>query len=174
MLLPMDTVYHVRDFLRWRDRTTMVSRAWLFGALRRRIRLRSWRSKLRMFSYLKVFGQVDAHMSWASFCHQLGVSRRARNLHYRLTWRAAATQFMDRHCKVCGRTSRSKVFGTCICVQCRFNPRRPNAYMVMIRDARDMGIPRRILDKVPYHRHGMCHLRFLHEIEECIEKESVI
>lgn len=174
MLLPMEIVYHIRDYLRWRERATMVSREWLFGTLRRRMRLRAWRSKMRMFSYIKVFGQVDAHMSWACFCQQIGVIRRARNRHYRLTWRAAATRFMQGHCKVCGRASRSNVFGIPICVQCRFNPRWRNAYMVMTRDARNMGVPKRILDKVPYHSYGMCHLRFLHEIQECIHNESLI
>lgn len=162
-------VYHIRDFMRWRDRTQMVSREWLYGALSRPVHLRSWRGKIRMYAYLKVFGQRFVRMSWPTYCVQLGICRRARNVHYRLSWKAAATIFMERHCKSCGKDTRSNVMGTAICLRCRFNPKRKYAFMVMTRDARQMGIPKKILDLIPYHQHGLCRLRFLHDLEYMLE-----
>ena len=36
--------------------------------------------------------------------------------------------------------------------------------MVMVQDARRMGIPKKILDTIPYHRQGHRKLRFLQDI----------
>ena len=93
-MLPFEMVYHIRDFMRWRDRTQMVSREWLYGALSIPVRLRSWRGKIRMYAYLKVFGHRFVRMSWPTYCVQLGICRRARNVYYRLSWKAAAAIFM--------------------------------------------------------------------------------
>lgn len=165
-VLPMDTVYHIRSFMRWRDCTILISREWLHGALRRRIRLRTWRGRVRVYSYLRVFGQAFVQMHWRRLCIQLGISRRARNIQDRLSWKAAVKQYMCRHCKACGRSTRACVLGLPICVRCRFDPTCKYAYMVMTRDAKRMGIPKRILDTIPYHRYGQMRLRFLHELTQ--------
>lgn len=165
MVLPMEIVYLIRSYLKWRDQTQLVSRDWLYGALSRRVRLLSWRSSIRIYSYILVFGQAYTRMSWSHFCKQMGITRRVRNTHGRLTWRAAASCYMAKRCKACGQQSRSNVHGICLCTSCRFNPGLKYAYMIMVRDAKRMQVPKRILEQVPFHLCGMRRLRFLYEIE---------
>lgn len=166
IMLPMDTVYHIRSFMRWRDCTILVSREWLHGALSRRVRLRTWQGRVRVYAYLLVFGQSFVQMNWRRFSIQLGISRRARNIQDQLCWKAAVKQYMRRHCKACGRPTQACVLGLSICVRCRFDPRRKYAYMVMTLDAKRMGIPKRILDTIPYHRYGQMRLRFVHKLSQ--------
>lgn len=162
--LPFDIIYLIRSFLKWRERTKMISREWLRGALRQRVRLTTWRDKVRMATYMKVFGQMFAQLSWHSFCMKLSMTRRSRNVHYRLTWKAAGMRYLRTHCKSCGRPTRASVMGMPICLRCRENPRRKYAFMVMVCQAKRMGIPKRILDMIPYHTQGQKKLRFHHAI----------
>lgn len=169
-MLPLDVVYHIRSFLRWRDRTLMVSREWLHGALTRSVRLRSWSGKLRMYAYLRVFGPEFSRMSWSSFCRKLLISRKVREGRAQPTWHAAAARFMRHHCKACGQQTRSCVMGVTVCTRCRFDPRLKYAYMIPVCLAKQLGVPKQVLNVVPYHKYRMCHLRFFHEIEEYIRK----
>ena len=166
MDLPLDVVYHIRSFMRWRDCTRMISRDWLAGALRRPVRLRSWRGRVRVYTYLHVFGQAYVRMSWAQWCAQCGIWRRARNVIDRLSWKTAAEEYMRRRCKSCGCRSQSNVMGVCICTRCRFDSHRKYAFMVMTREAKQMGIPKRTLDKIPHHKYRQMRLRFLHDLIE--------
>jgi len=168
-MLPLDVVYHIRSFLKWRDRTLMISKEWLHGALARRVRLRSWSRKLRMYAYLCVFGPAFARMSWSSFCRKLFISRKAHEGYGQPTWHAAAMRFMRRRCKACGLQTRSCVMGVAVCTLCRFDPRLKYAYMIPVRLAKQIGVPKQVLNIVPYHKYRMNHLRFFHEIQDHIQ-----
>ena len=166
MLLPFDIVYMIRDYLPWKYRTQLISKEWLDGALRKRVHLKKWKSKVRLFSYMRVFGPCFARRSWHSLCITLHLHKRARNKHFRLTWKAAAHQFFEKRCKGCCCHTRSNVFGWPICTQCRHNVNLKECYMVSVGTAVSMGIPKRILRTIPYHVSGQgYHLRFWKDIE---------
>lgn len=165
-MLPMELIWHIQDYMRWRHKTIMVSREWLGKSLRnKKVRIRTWRGQLRVFSYLRVFGPYFVGMSWHRFCKMVYINRRRRNLHYRLTWKSAAINYMKkRRCQGCGRLSRANIAGVRLCVKCRFNRNLKYSYMVMTYQARRMGVPKRILNDIPYYRMGQARLRFWHEI----------
>jgi hypothetical protein len=173
-VLPMDIVYHIFSFLSWRRRTQMISREYLKQALQpRRRRLCRWRSRTRIFSYMRVFGPAFVGYSWGSFCRLLDVRRRARNRHYTLTWRAAAEQYMRSYrCVGCGCRTRADVFGVHLCLRCRHNSRLVHAYMVMVCEAKARGVPSRILRCVRWHASMRCRLRFWHEIQEAVAADN--
>ena len=171
MFLPDDVIRHIRGYLRWTYVATLVSRQWLYTSLRRRVRFRSWRGKVRLYSFMNTFGPAFVGMSWHTFCGVLGVNRRARNFGGSLSWKASAHRRMrTNHCRACGCATRARVFGTHICRACRFNPRLKFAYMVKVYEARAAGVPKRLLDTIPYHRHCYCRLRFRHEIELLVDE----
>lgn len=173
MLLPMVIVYHVRDYLPWRHRAILVSREWLHGAVRSNFYPRRWRDKRLLFSYMKVFGQQFLRVSWSRFCIKvLGVTRRARNKYYRLTWKAAAHKhFNVCRCEGCGRRTYSIVMGIYLCGTCRYRRRLKNCYMVKVYQAKSLGVPKRILDRVPYHQGMGCRLRFWTDIQRAINND---
>ena len=171
LMLPVVIVYEILSYLRWKERTRLICRDWLFKSLKKRVRLKKWKSKLKIYSYLKTFGCFFVHQSWSNFCiRHLGVHSRARNSNYRLTWKAAAKKYMKTRCKCCGSSSRSNVFGTVICTQCRFNRKFRYAYILNTSRALHMGIPRDVIKRVPYHKYGQAHLRFLHELSLEVQK----
>ena len=165
--LPIELVYHIFDHLRYRDRTQLITREWLQKQMRRRVRLHKWRSKVRMYSYLKVFGQSFCNCSWPRFCKEiLACKRRTRNIHARLTLRSAADGYFRNKCKGCGTKTRANVFGWNICSDCQRNPRLPECFMVSVGEAKARGIPKRILDTVPCHYIPLGpHLRFWKDIQ---------
>jgi hypothetical protein len=167
-ILPIVLVYHILDHLRYSDRTQLITREWLQKQMRKRVHLHKWLSKVRMYSYLKVFDQTFSCCSWPRFCQvTLGLHRRTRNRHYRLTWKSAANDYFKNRCKGCGRKARARVFGWNICLDCRRNPRLPECFMVSVGEARSRGVPKRILDAVPWHGSIMgCRLRFWKDIQE--------
>ena len=121
-MLPIVIVYKILSYLRWKRRTQLITKEWLFLQLQRRIKLRRWYSKVRMYSYIKVFG-LRCSQSWHRFCIQsLNVQCRSRNRHYRLTWEAAASNYFRKRCRGCGCKSKASVFGEVICQDCRFDP----------------------------------------------------
>ena len=168
-MLPMDVLWHIQTFMRWRHATIMVSQEWLRRALKKRVRIRTWEGQMRVYSYLRVFGQPFVGMSWGCFCSKLHIRRRQRNRHCRLTWKAAAKTYMKtKRCQACGCHSNSNVFNISLCSKCRFNPRLKYAFMVNTATAKKRGIPRRVLKHIEYHRVGQTHLRFWHEIIDYI------
>ena len=171
--LPIELVWHILEYLSYRRRTRLITREWLQKQMRGEVRLRKWRSKVRMYSYLKVFGRSFCNRSWPRFCSEtLALKRRTRNRHYRLTWRSAADDYLKNRCKGCGRKARARVFGWNICLDCRRNPRLPECFMVSVGEARSRGVPRRVLDTVPWHGSIMgCRLRFWKEIQEKLFEE---
>lgn len=169
MYLPDELIRHIMSFIRWKYLTVLVSREWLSIGLCRRVRLRSWRGKVRMFSYLKVFGPSFVGMSWKSFCNVLGVYRRARYITGPLRWKIAAEkQMYTNRCCSCGASTRANVFGRHVCCRCRFNPSLKYSYMLSVKEARSAGVSKRILDRIDYHIYRRCHLRFMYEIEDAI------
>lgn len=169
-MLPLEIIYHIRDFLPWRYRTILVSRGWLYGALQSTYRRHRWCDKRKLFSYLCVFGQQFVGISWPKFCKGLlGVHRRARNKHFRLTWRAAAFKFFNVcRCEGCGKRTYATVFDIYLCDRCRYRRRLINCYMVKVYQAKALGIPKRILDIVPYHQGMGCRLRFWADIQRAL------
>ena len=165
-MLPIVIVYKILSYLRWKHRTQLITKEWLFLQLQRRIKLRKWRSKVRMSSYIKVFGLFRGSQSWHRFCiTTLNVKCRSRNRHYRLTWKAAASNYFRKRCRGCGCKSKASVFGEVICQDCRFDPRLPQCLMVSVGKATALGVPKRILDAIPWHGSGMGqHLRFWKDI----------
>jgi hypothetical protein len=167
MLIPFDIVYLIRDYLPWKYRVQLVSKDWLNGALRKRVRIHKWKSKVLVFSYMRTFGPYYTRRSWHSMCISLHLYRRARNKHFRLTWKAATEQFFEKQCKGCGCHTRANVFGWPICTKCRRNDSLKECYMVSVGTAVSMGIPKRILRTIPYHYSGRGqHLRFWKDIQE--------
>lgn len=173
MELPMVVVYRIRDYMPWRYRAILVSREWLQGALRIKLRRLRWRTKRRLFSYMRVFGRQFVNVSWPRFSIQvLDLNRRARNARFQLTWRAAAEKYFSVcRCVGCGRRTYSQVFDIYLCEKCRYRRRLVNCYMVKVYQAKGMGIPKRILDRVPYHQGMGCRLRFWRDIECEMQKE---
>jgi len=166
MYLPLVIVYKIASYMRWKHRAQLITKEWLFQQLLRRIKLRKWRSKVRMYSYIKVFGQFACSQSWHHFCvTTLQTKCRVRNKHHRLTWKAAADNYFRKRCRGCGCKSKANVFGEVICQDCRFDPRLPQCLMVSVAKAKDLGIPKRILDTIPCHGSAMGQrLRFWKEI----------
>ena len=165
-MLPFELVYYIQTFLKWRDRVNMVSREWLHMGLRKRIRLHRWSSKLRIYSYQHTFGPQMTRMSWPRLANVFGITRRARNRSYRLSWREAVKRHVTyNRCLACGQKTSACVMGYHICQVCRHNSDLVNAYMVNVQTALAFGIPRRILRQIPYHRCNKSHLRFWSDIE---------
>lgn len=168
-MIPFEIVYYIQTFLKWTDRVKMVSREWLYRGLRKKSRLIKWSSKLRAYSYQKVFGQQMTRMSWPHLACVFGVTRRSRNRAYRLTWRAAVRRYMKcNRCRACGQDTSAYVMGYHICQACRNNPKLVHAYMVNVETAIAYGVPRNLLKQIPYHRCHMSHLRFWTDIEKAI------
>ena len=165
--LPIELVWHILEYLHYRGRTQLITRKWLKKQMSSRLCLRKWRSKVRMYSYLKVFGQSFCQCSWPKFCTEtLALKRRTRNRHYRLTWRSAADDYFQNRCNGCGRKARARVFGWNICLDCRRNPRLPECFMVSVGKAISMGVPRSILYTIPWHGSIMGRrLRFWKDIQ---------
>lgn len=163
-MLPFDCVYAIQSFLPFRDAVTTVSRAWLTAALRRfdSYRPRSWRNRLRLYSYRSLSGASDTY--WQFFCRQvLGRTKRKRNDDDQLTWKAAADAYMSDgswHCRACGHPTVSDVFGVRLCITCRQNPYLKHAFMVKVYQARRVA-SRKQLAPIPYHGGPMNgHWRF--------------
>ena len=169
-MLPLDVVYYIRDYLPWRYRCITVSKAWLRDSLRRRVKHHRWRTKRRLYCYMKLFGPEFVGYSWQSFCRKvLGVRRRATNYSGHLSWRAAAARRFDHyHCVGCGSKTYANVLGVSLCAYCRYDRRLINCYMVKVYQAKARGIPKRILDKVPYHQGMGCRLRFWQDIQAAL------
>jgi len=167
IILPIEIVWYILEYLKWTQRTQLITRDWLQKQMRKRVCLRKWHYKVRTNSYIKVFGQSFCNRSWSKFCKEtLDIHRRSRNRHYRLTWKAAAEKIFRKRCKGCGKETKSLVFGIPLCLQCRRNPSLPECFMVSVAEARARGIPKRILDTIPWHGSPMgCHLRFWKDIE---------
>lgn len=171
-MLPIEVVWHILSFVRWRHATIMVSKKWLRRALKKRVHIRTWPGHMRLYTYLRVFGPTFVGMSWGRFCKKLYIHRRQRNIHFRLTWKAAAKSYIKTRCQACGCRSKTNVFGISLCTRCRFNPRLKYAFMINTTKAKRLGIPIHILKQVEYHRVGQSHLRFLHEIIDCIKVDT--
>ena len=168
--LPWDVVLEIRSFLPWRDRFKMISREWLQFGLRRTTRLTRWRSYRLVYSYMNTLGPSFADMTWKRYCCIIGLMRRTRNKLYRLSWRAAAQHYMYlNRCQACGRKTTALVMGEHLCVHCRRKSKFKYSYMVTVAEAIQMGVTRRLLNRLPYHRHNYCRLRFLHQIQDAME-----
>lgn len=169
MHLPMELVWHVMSYMKWKYSAVLVGREWLKRAMKKRVRPRTWHRQVRIYSYLAVFGQKFVGMSWHHYCTHLSIRRRARNRHGRLTWRAAATTYIRQNrCRACGTYTVSNVIGVHICTRCRFNIKLKFAYMIQTGHARRMGVPEPILKAVPYHLYRKSRLRFWHDIEQML------
>ena len=53
-LLPMDMVYLIGSFWNWKYRVQTISKQWLYRFLNKKIKLNKWKSKLRMYSYMRL------------------------------------------------------------------------------------------------------------------------
>ena len=178
-MLPLDVVYYIRDHLLWRYRCITVSKEWLRGALRLRVRNHRWRTKRRLYCYMKLFGPEFVGYTWQSFCLKvLGVHRRRLTVgrvpfSTHLSWRAAAARRVDYcHCVGCGVKTTANVMGVSLCCRCRCNRRLINCYMVKVYQAKSLGISKDILNRVPYHKGIGCHLRFWRDIQATLDKLS--
>jgi hypothetical protein len=173
-MLPLEIVYHIRDFLPWRHKAIMVSKEWLQTVLKRTAILNKWRSKRLMYSFLNVFGHKFVHRKWSSFCClQLSLVKRVRNHNNCLSWKATAEKYFNVcRCEACGVKTFSFVFEIYLCSKCRFNKKLVNCYMVKVYQAKEMGVSKRILDRVPYHQGSGCRLRFWKDIVNAIESDS--
>lgn len=170
ILLPFDCINIIFNFLPWSSRTKMVSREWLYIGLRPKRRIRRWKSLMRIYSYMRVFGTGFSNHTWSGFCQQLEIRRRKRNRHGRLSWRATARHHMSTSCKACGKRHCALVYDTIpLCVYCRHNRRLKYAYMVRVCDARAMGVPRHILRRIPYHASWRGRLRFWHRVVQATQ-----
>jgi len=169
-MLPFDVVYYIRDHLPWRYRCTMVSKEWLRGALRYKVKNHRWRTKRRLYCYMKLFGAEFVRYTWQTFCRKvLHLSRRVANHSGHLSWRAASERRFDNcHCVGCGDKTTANVMGVSLCSRCRRNQRLINCYMVKVYEAKFLGIPKRVLDIVPYHKGMSCHLRFWRDIQAAL------
>ena len=169
--IPIELVYHILEYLHHRKRTQLITKEWLQKELKRNIRLYKWRSKVRLFSYIRIFGQTFCNCSWSRFCKEvLDRKRRSRNQCDKLTWKKAANDFFCLNkCKGCGEITYARVFSWSICQKCRRNPRLPECFMVSVAEAKARGIPRRILDTIPWHGSTMgARLRFWKDIQAAI------
>ena len=169
--LPVDVIYHdIVPCLTWSERTSMISRDWLRFTLSQRFSMHTWHRRIRMYTYLCVFGKKFCSYDWCTFSAQVGLSKRARNLDYRLTWEAAVHSFIEKRCMSCGALTQALVLGTRICPRCRYDRKRKYAYMVTTTEALQMGMKRSALRRIPYHQHGPKRLRYYHELQiESIE-----
>ncbi len=164
--LPDDVIYHVIfPCLTWTERTSLVSRNWLMFALSQEFSMHRWHRRMRMYSYLCIFGKMFCSYDWMNFSVELGLSKRARDLNYRLTWEASVHSFIEKRCKSCGAMTQALVLGTRNCLQCRYNRNRKYAYMVTTTEALQMGMKRSALRRIPYHQHGHKRLRYYHELQ---------
>ena len=166
-MLPLDIVYYIRDHLAWRYRCIPITREWLRGALHRRVKNHHWRTKKRLYCYMKLFGPEFVGQTWQTFCQKvLCLTRRVSNRSGHLSWRAAANRRFGRgHCVGCGTKTSANVMGVSLCSRCRRNRRLINCYMVKVYEARFLGIHKRVLDRVPYHQGMGCRLRFWNDIQ---------
>ena len=168
--LPLEIVFEIRSFLPWRDRFKMISREWIQFGLRRLRHISRWRSHRLVFSYLCVFGPNFAGISWRRFCHIIGLLRRSRNRLYNLSWRAAAQHYMYlNRCQACGLKTKALVMGVHLCGRCRRKSKLKYTYMINVKEALQMGVPRHVLDRLPYHRQQYSHMRFFHQIKDAME-----
>lgn len=165
--LPDDCLWQVHSFLRWRERTKPVSKTWIRAGLRRTRRLRQWYKQKRVYSYLKHFGPAFVGISWHRFCALSGITRRKRNRHLRLTWRAAASHHINHPCKCQSCGCRTNAYipheDVTLCAYCRRNSKFRYAYMIPMYEALEL-FPRRVIAKVPYYRSFRCHLRFYYKL----------
>ena len=160
VLLPMDIVYLIGSFWNWKYRVQTISKQWLCHFLKKKIRLNKWKSKLRMYSYMRLNlnPSLNPHwLSWKKFAKkQLQLKRRKRDRHFDLSWKASVIHFMTiNRCKSCGRHTKANVFGTHLCLKCRQNPFKVNAYMITTTKAMAMGLNRLQLATIPYHNGSM-------------------
>lgn len=157
MLLPYEIIRHIRSYMLWKHKTLLINKQWLYEVFRQKYHIRKWSSKIRVYSYMKMFGPVFVNYSWESFARLVcGCKRRHRNAQYRLSWRAAVKQVLCRNkCRSCGRQTYTNVFGIHLCLNCRKSPHKKYAYMVNIREALSMGISRKALNEIPFHNAGM-------------------
>ena len=168
-MLPFDVIWIIRSFMGWKYRCILVSHQWLRGALLKRTNLRKWSNKVRLYSYIKVFGQSYVNMSWHRLCTKLRVTRRSRNIGFRLTWRSAATKHIETRCKGCGTPTKARVFGWPICQKCRHNPTLKECYMVSVGTAIRRGANIHELRTLDYHGSRMgTRLRFWTDVQQCI------
>jgi hypothetical protein len=167
-ILPFEIIFdEICSYLSFKCRAITVSRGWLYLALMKRPVKRKWRPKVLLYSYLKSFGREVYPVSWHFFCvNVLKVTRRTRNVYFRLTWKAAAANYFSKKCRGCGNQSSSNVFGTVICMNCRRNRCKKHCYMVSVGEARAAGVPKKILDSIPWHGSRLgTRLRFWKDIE---------
>lgn len=167
-ILPIDVIRVIRSFMRFRERSQMINKQWVQEVFYKHIRLNHWKSKRKLYSYMKILGPQTLNISWKRFCKKMCQRhRRARNNRYNLTWRAAARTEMEQNtCQSCGKHTQSNVFGVHLCLRCRACSRKKYAYMVNVTTAISMGISRRVLNEIPVHYGGMCgKYRFWHEIQ---------
>lgn len=168
-ILPFDVIWIIRSFMPWKQSAKLVSREWLNGALFQRPKARKWAIKVRLYSYMKVFGQSFVNMSWHRFCSKLKVTRRSRNTRFRLTWRAAAQKHFETRCKGCGNSTRAQVFGWPICQRCCHNSTLKYCYMVSVALAVSKGANIHELRRLHYHGSRMgTRLRFWTDVKSCI------
>jgi len=166
-MLPIVIVKYIISYLPFYYRINPIKRSWVHLELRKRIVVRQWRSKVLLYAYLNTFGTSFTQTSWHRFCIcMLKTRRRTRNLYGRLTWHAAADHFFAARCHGCGVTTKASVFGHRICGKCRFNRKLSHCYMVSVSTAVAMGVPRRILNTMPWHGTARGHrLRFWKDIK---------
>lgn len=161
-LLPMDTVYWIGSFLSWSLRVQPITKKWLLFFLQQKMTLRKWKSKLQMYSYMKI-RLKPAWLSWSRFAQKhLHLKRRRRNRQDRLSWKATVIHFMtNKRCQSCGSTTTSNVFGTHLCRRCCQNSAKINAHMITTGEARRLGMSTSELAKIPFHNGPMrSRLRF--------------
>lgn len=172
--LPIVIIYKISSYLEFRYRAITVSREWVRFSLSK-AKPHSWRSKIRLYSFMRVFGSEFRTMSWHRFCIEfLRIKRRRRNIDYRLSWKAAAQNYVLARCRGCGVRSSSNVFGTVICMNCRRNKRKKYCYMVSVGQARFAGVPKRILDSIPWHGSRMgTRLRFWSDIQNKLDNNML-
>lgn len=156
MVLPMDMVYLIGSFLNWKYRIEPITKIWLLHFLKQRMTLNKWKSKLRMYSYMKL-NIKPAWLSWKRFAQKhLHLKRRRRNKAYNLSWKATVIYSMtNKRCQSCGCTTKSNVFGTYLCIKCRQNSSKLYAHMLTTTEARALGLSTRELAQIPFHRATM-------------------
>ena len=168
--LPLEIVYYILEYLRYKERMRLISKDWLQHQLKRKTHLFKWRSKKRLYSYIRIFGTSFCNYSWSRFCQEiLDRKRRSRNIHGKLTWKESANNYFRQRCQGCGKITYAVVFSWSICPICQRNPRLPECYMVSVGEAKSLGIPKRILDTIPWHGSIMgARLRFWKDIQTAI------
>jgi len=173
----MDMVYLIGSFWKWKYRVQPISKQWLCRFLKKKIRLNKWKSKIRIYSYMRLnlVPTLPSHwLSWKKFAKkQLQLKQRKRDRHFNLSWKASVIHFMTvNRCKSCGRTTKSNVFGTHLCLQCRQNPLKVNAYMITTTEAMAMGLSRQQLALIPYHSGTMrAKVRFEVDVLQAVDTE---